>query len=53
MLGKVLYVTPGDDLFMEMGLKMDYEADEYKGTVLKEQFNSKESLSRLAKKDID
>lgn len=53
MLGKVLYVNNGDDLFMEMGLKMDYEADEYKGTVLKEQFNSKESLSRLAKKDID
>lgn len=53
MLGKVLYVNNTDDIFMEMGLKMDYEADEYKGTVLKEQFNSKESLSRLAKKDID
>jgi len=53
MLGKVLYVNNGDDLFMEMGLKMDYESDEYKGTVLKEQFNSKESLGKLAKKDID
>lgn len=53
MLGKVQYVNNIDELFLEIGIKMDYEDDIYYGTILAEQFNSKETLTKLSKKDVD
>lgn len=53
MLGKVLFTNDLDELFLEAGIQMDYETDYYFGTLLKEQFNSKETLIKLARKEVD
>lgn len=53
MLGKVLFINDLDELFLEAGIQMDYETDSYFGTLLKEQFNSKETLVKLARKEVD
>ncbi len=53
MLGKVLYSNDIFDFALEIGIKMDYEDDTYEGKVLKEQFGSKETLTKLANKELD
>lgn len=53
MLGKVLYANDIFEFALEIGIKMDYEDDTYEGKVLKEQFGSKETLTKMANKDLD
>lgn len=53
MLGKVLYANDIFEFALEIGIKMDYEDDTYEGKVLKEQFGSKETLTKMANKELD
>jgi exodeoxyribonuclease V len=53
MLGRILYTSDIDEIILEAGIKMDFEDDEYRGNLLKQQFNSTESLTKLVKKDVD
>lgn len=53
MLGKLLYATDVDEDILDVGIQMDEEDSEYNGLILKEQFNSKETLTKKANKEID
>lgn len=53
MLGKVQYVNDLDELYYECGIKMDGDDLLYVGKILKQQFNSTETLSKLSSKEID
>lgn len=53
MLGNVLYSKDLDENLLDLSVSMDSEDKPYVGTVLKAQFNNKETLSKNLKKDIE
>lgn len=53
MLGKILYANDIYEFSYEAGIKMDFEDEIYEGKILKDQFGSKETLTKQANKEID